>query len=389
MTTEPDRTTAGQIAAQPPGEETFRLLIEAVQDYAIFLLDREGYVLTWNRGAERAKGYTASEIIGRHFSTFYTPEERDAGRPAWLLSTAAEVGRVEDEGWRVRKDGSHFWADVILTALRTESGTLYGFAKITRDLTERRAAEEQHRTLVAEQHARAAAEDALKARDRFLSIASHELKTPVATLQLAAESLLRARELGRLDDARIETGLGRILRSTERLGSLVSELLDVTRLSTDRLALERQPTDVVALVGEVAGRFSDVVENEERIRVDAPESAVVMADGSRLDQVFTNLIDNALKYSPSGEPVSVIVADKTDGVTVSVVDRGIGLHADTKARLFEAFSRGDNASHVPGLGLGLFITHQIVAQHGGRIDADVGPDDTGSLFRVWLPREAE
>jgi signal transduction histidine kinase len=113
-----------------------------------------------------------------------------------------------------------------------------------------------------------------------------------------------------------------------------------------------------------------------------------MADGSRLDQVFTNLIDNALKYSPRGEPVSVSVADEPDGVTVTVADRGIGLHADTKARLFEAFSRGANASHVPGLGLGLFITHQIVEDHGGRIDADAGPDGIGTLFRVWLPREA-
>ncbi|MDQ4034551.1 MAG: PAS domain-containing sensor histidine kinase [Chloroflexota bacterium] len=387
MPAEPHRTSASHLPAHPPGEEAFRLLVEAVQDYAIFILSPDGYVLTWNPGAQRAKGYAASEIIGQHFSVFYTPEEREAGRPAFLLGKAAEEGRVEDEGWRVRKDGTRFWADVILTALRDDTGTVSGFAKITRDLTERRQAEEQQRTLIAEQHARAAAEGALKVRDRFLSVASHELKTPVATLQLAAESLLRAHELGRLDDARIETGLARILRSTTRLGDLVSELLDVSLLSSER-HLARKPADVVAIVNEVAARFADVEDNERRIQVHAAASAVVTGDASRLDQVFTNLIDNALKYSPAGEPIKVSVADDPDGVTVSVADRGIGLDEETEAQLFEAFSRGNNATHVPGLGLGLFITHQIVERHGGRIDAQRDPAGAGSLFRVWLPKEA-
>ena len=384
---DPDTTPASESATKPPGEEAFRLLVEAVQDYAIFLLGPDGRVRTWNPGAERAKGYAASEIIGQHFSVFYTPDERKAGRPQRLLAMAAAEGRVEDEGWRVRKDGTRFWADVILTALRDPNGALYGFAKITRDLTERRRAEEQQRTLIGEQLARAAAEEALKVRDRFLSVASHELKTPVATLQLSAESLLRARELGRLDDARLETGLLRILKSTGRLGDLVSELLDVSLLSAERYDTVRRPTDIVALVDEVAARFAGV-EEESRIAVDAPARAVVMADVSRLDQVFTNLVDNALKYSADGEPIEVRVVDEPDSVTVTVADRGIGLDAATQARLFEAFSRGDNAAHVPGLGLGLFITHQIVERHGGRIEAQPAPGGVGSVFRVSLPKDA-
>ena len=384
---DPDTTPASESATKPPGEEAFRLLVEAVQDYAIFLLGPDGRVRTWNPGAERAKGYAASEIIGQHFSVFYTPDEREAGRPQRLLAMAAAEGRVEDEGWRVRKDGTRFWADVILTALRDPNGALYGFAKITRDLTERRRAEEQQRTLIGEQLARAAAEEALKVRDRFLSVASHELKTPVATLQLSAESLLRARELGRLDDARLETGLLRILKSTGRLGDLVSELLDVSLLSAERYDTVRRPTDIVALVDEVAARFAGV-EEESRIAVDAPARAVVMADVSRLDQVFTNLVDNALKYSADGEPIEVRVVDEPDSVTVTVADRGIGLDAATQARLFEAFSRGDNAAHVPGLGLGLFITHQIVERHGGRIEAQPAPGGVGSVFRVSLPKDA-
>jgi PAS domain S-box-containing protein len=366
------------------GEEIFRLLVEAVQDYAIFVLDPDGHVLTWNPGAQRAKGYAADEIIGRHFSVFYTSEEREAGRPAHLLGLAAEQGRIEDEGWRVRKDGTRFWADVVLTALRDAHGTVYGFAKITRDLTDRRAAAQQEQTLVAEQRARAAAEEALKARDRFLSIAAHELKTPVATLQLSSESILRTRELGRLDDERLTSGLRRILTATARLGELVDELLDVARLTADSSRVPDEPTDLVALVREVAARFAE--SRGRRIGLKAPTSAVVAADASRLDQVFTNLIDNALKYSASTEPVEVHLEDAEDGVVVSVLDRGIGLDAASEGSLFEAFSRGDNAVHVQGLGLGLFISHQIVERHGGRIEAEQGPGGVGSVFRVWLPR---
>src|SRR6188768_3517027 len=148
------------------GEVAFRLLVEAVEDYAIFLLGPDGRVLTWNRGAERIKGYTAEEIVGQHFSVFYTPQERDAERPQLVLQMATEHGRFEDEGWRVRKDGTRFWADVVVTALLDTRGIPYGFAKVTRDLTERRAAEDQRSALFAEQQARAAAEEALSARDR-------------------------------------------------------------------------------------------------------------------------------------------------------------------------------------------------------------------------------
>jgi len=376
----PERTAA----SKPMGEEVFRLLVESVQDYAIFLLSADGHVRTWNLGAQRAKGYAADEIIGQHFSVFYTPEEREAGRPAVLLGQAASRGTVEDEGWRVRKDGTRFWADVVLTALRDPEGALYGFAKVTRDLTERRAAEQQEQTLLIEQRARTAAEEALLARNRFLSIASHELKTPIATLQLAAESILRARERGRLDETRLGTGLERILAATRRLGSLVDELLDVSRLTSD-VPPNLMPTDVVALTEEVIARFADA--GERRVRLDAPAAVTIEADASRLDQVITNLVDNALKYSGAEAPVDVAIGDERDGVTITVTDRGIGLDEASRSRLFEAFSRGDNAAHVQGLGLGLFISHQIVERHGGLIEATPGPDGIGSVFRVWLPKD--
>ncbi|MEO8510682.1 MAG: PAS domain-containing sensor histidine kinase [Chloroflexota bacterium] len=366
------------------GDEAYSLLVDTVQDYAIFLISPEGQVLTWNLGAQRIKGYRAEEIIGRHFSTFYTDEERVAGRPMRLLTKATEEGRIEDEGWRVRKDGTHFWADVVVTALHDKKGELYGFAKITRDLTERRAAEEQERTLRAEQRARAAAEEALRARDRFLSIASHELKTPVASVQLATESLQRANVDGQLDVERLEVAIRRVLTATSRLASLVDELLDVSRLNAQTETMQAIPTDVVALVTDVVERFSDL-DGSGRVSMDAPAQAWAKADASRLDQVFTNLVDNALKYSPPGSPVGVQISDRPDEVEVVVRDEGIGIDPIGAERLFDAFGRGTNAENIQGMGLGLYISQRIVAGHGGRIEGRPRAGG-GAEFTVTLPK---
>ena len=364
------------------GEVAFRVLVESVQDYAIFLIGPDGRVLTWNLGAQRIKGYTADEIIGQHFSVFYTAEDREVDRPSMLLRTAAEMGRFEDEGWRVRKDGTRFFADVVLTALMDDRGKPYAYAKVTRDMTERRASEERDRQLLGEQKARAAAEEALMARDRFLGIASHELKTPVASLQLATEALVRARDLGRLDDARLTTGLQRMGNATRRLASLVNELLDVSRLTSQTARFDPVPTDVTTLAAEVIARFSELG-GSGRVRLEADGPTWVMADVARLDQVIANLVDNALKYSSAPSPVVVRVESAEGGVVMGITDEGIGLDVPPE-RMFEAFGRGLNAEHFPGMGLGLFISRQIVEQHGGRISGSARPE-SGTAFTVWLP----
>jgi PAS domain S-box-containing protein len=366
------------------GGQAFRLLVESIEDYAIFLLDPAGHVLSWNVGAERIKGYAPSEIIGEHFSVFYTPEERTAGRPMDLLRQAAEQGRVEDEGWRVRRDGTRFWADVVVTALLDEDGEPTAFAKITKDLTARRAAEQQQRTLLAEQRARAAAEEALVTRDRFLGIASHELRTPVASLQLAIEGLEHARAAGRLDDGRIEVALRRMSASVARLGALVAELLDVSRLESLEGPFNPTPIDLVELAREVLARFGDAG-HVERLRLDAPPKAPIAADASQLDQLITNVVDNALKYSKSPAPVEVRLVPDEDGVALTVADEGIGLDAAARDRLFEAFGRGENVAHAGGMGLGLYICRQIVDRHRGRISVEQRANAPGTLVRVWLP----
>jgi PAS domain S-box-containing protein len=369
----------------PGGRDVFQLLVDAVTDYAIFLLDSQGYVLTWNAGAERIKGYTADEITGQHFSRFYTPEEQAAGRPQRNLRDAATNGRVEDEGWRVRADGSRFWADVVITALHAPDGTLRGFAKVTRDLTERRAAEERERILIAERRAREASDEALRARDRFLSIAAHELRTPIATVHLAAEAMARAHDQGKLDDERLARSLTRLRNASGRLTTLVNELLDVSRLEADRLSFTFKPTDVCELVVEVVERFGDIGQRE-RLRYQCLSPAIARVDPLRLDQVVTNLVDNALKYSSASDPVDVESGGDEDGVTIRVTDRGIGLDETSRKWLFQPFGRGENAGTAEGIGLGLYISRHIVETHGGRIDASSPGPGRGTTFEVWLPR---
>ena len=228
-------------------EERFRALVASVKDYAIFMLDPSGRIETWNKGAEHTKGYSAEEIIGQHMSRFYTPEDLARGLPATLLARAVHDGRVESEGWRVRKDGSRFWADVVITALVDDSGRLLGFAKVTRDLTERlRAQQEQVRL--------AHAEEAVRLRDEFLSIAAHELRTPLSAVQLQLQSLLERPE-GL--DPRARLKLERACRSGDRLVRLVDTLLDVSRIATGSLTLTPSTFDLTDAVREVVDRFGE------------------------------------------------------------------------------------------------------------------------------------
>lgn len=381
---QPEAGDAVEPRLGPRQEETFRLLVEAVTDYAIFLLGPDGRIRTWNLGAQRIKGYTAEEVIGQHFSIFYTPEERELGRPERNLADAARQGRVEDEGWRVRKDGSRFWADVVITRLLDRSGRLYGFGKVTRDLTERREAEARERQLAAEQRAREASELALRARTRFLTIASHELKTPVASLQLSIEALIRAHRRGMLGEERLERSLARMASAGARLTTLVNELLDVSRLEASSVELDLQETDLTSLISEALEQFADTGHGD-RLQLRAPARVLVSADPVRLEQVVTNLIDNALKYSPPDSMVDVEVAEADGGAVLRVTDQGIGMDPDASGWLFEPFGRGANTAHVQGIGLGLYISRQIVENHGGRIEANSPGPGRGTAFTVWLP----
>jgi PAS domain S-box-containing protein len=382
----PDRRARGPAGRSDPERSRsggeFRLLVDAVLDYAIYLISPDGRIQSWNSGAERIKGYEADEIIGQPISVFYTPEDRRAGRPERNLRAAIEHGHFTEQAWRVRKDGSRFWADIVLTPLRDEDGTVIGFAKVTRDLTARRAAEEHERQLIVEREAHAAAKEALRSRERFLSIASHELRTPIASLQLAIDALLIRQERGTLDTARLTDLLHRMERATGRMTKLLGELLDVSRLSShdQKLAFER--VDLHDLVRDVADRYA-LAGQDGRITTKL-EPVAVHGDAGRIDQVVSNLIDNALKYSDEADPINVHVRRADEGAVIEVTDAGRGLDMDG-VDLFEPFGRGANVSDKQGLGLGLFIARQIVDRHGGKITAANREAGTGATFRVFLP----
>ncbi len=362
------------------GDEQFRLLVDSVQDYAIFVLDPEGYIRSWNTGAVRVKGYTADEIIGRHFSVFYTPEDLAVDKPARELVEARATGRVEDEGWRVRKDGSRFWANVVITALHDPAGQLFGFAKVTRDLTERRQAEQDRLR-------RVHAEEAVRLRDEFMSIASHELRTPLATLRIRVDGVARMLGRGRdlLSFDLLATRFGTLRNQVDRLEGLVEELLDVSRIASGRLPLRLEPLDLTVLVREAVEHLDEVARKASGTVILRADAAVPGRwDRPRIEQMLANLLGNAVKYG-RGRPVEVTVTVEGDRARLVVRDEGIGIAPGAHARIFERFERAVDDRHFGGLGLGLWISRQVVEAHGGAIRVESEPG-VGSTFTVDLPR---
>jgi PAS domain S-box-containing protein len=357
-------------------EERFRLLVESVEEYAIFMLDPHGIVTTWNIGAERIKGYPAGEVLGRHFSLFRTEEDIRSDACERELFLAAQEGKFEEEGWRVRKDGSQFWANVVLTAIRDSAGKLIGFAKITRDLTQRRVLEE-------ERLQRARAEEAVRLREEFLLIASHELKTPLTTLQLDLGGIQH--DLGG-DRSRVSRKLERANRSVSRLSALVESLLSVSRLAQGKLTLAPASMDLAETVVQVVDGLREQAGKAGcELAVQAPEPVLGNWDRLRIEQVVVNLLANAIKYGAGGAiEIDVRCADTC--ATIEVSDRGPGVAESDLVRIFQRFERASSIRHYGGLGLGLYVSREIVEAHAGSITASNRPGG-GAMFAVRLPAD--
>jgi PAS domain S-box-containing protein len=355
-------------------EEKLRSMIGSIHDYALYMLDPSGRVASWNPGAERIKGYREEEILGESFSRFFTPEDVAEQRPARELETAAKEGRFEEERWRVRKDGSRFWANVVLTPIRTESNRLVGFVKVTRDLTERRNAEEERLRL-------AQASEALRLRDEFLSIASHELKTPLTALQL---QLLNLQNQPPGDEEKRARNMDRARRLADRLGQLVEMLLDVSRIATGKFKLNPESFDLGETAREIGERLR---ESASAARCDLSVEVAAPLEGRwdrlRIEEILTNLISNSIKYA-AGQPIQVSLTQGPDMAIIEVRDGGPGIPEAELTRIFERFERAASASHYGGMGLGLYVARQIVEAHGGTIVASNHPLG-GASFVVRLP----
>ncbi len=349
----------------------FRRLVSSVRDYAIFMLDPAGHILTWSAGAQYLKGYAPDEIVGRHFSIFYTAEDRARRHPEDELEIAVREGRYEEEGWRVRKDRSMFWARVTITAVRDEDGRLTGFAKVTRDLSESREAELALRDAVGDLRVVNAE------LDRFAAVAAHDLADPLRTISGFAELL----ERGDLPAAEREY-VTHIRDSSMRLTRMLQGLLTYARAGQSADASE--PVDLVSATEDVlADLAGPILDRGAQVAVALPTGATVLAAATDVRTVLQNLVSNAVKFADPQAPVVRIDAELTgDGAwRVGVADNGAGVAAEDEARIFGAFERGHSESGRAGYGLGLAICRRLAQRHGGDVGLDATAGDGG---RFWF-----
>jgi PAS domain S-box-containing protein len=353
-------------------EERFRLLVEGVRDYAIFMLDPDGRIASWNSGAQRIKGYKAQEIIGRHFSAFYPQEAIAKKWPEQELAMAREQGRFEDEGPRLRKDGTPFLANVVITPLYDRDGMLIGYAKVTRDLTDRKRVQ--------------ALEKAERQTHEFLAMLAHELRNPLAPISNALHLLA----LKPAADPTEQWVRDVLVRQAGQMTRLVDDLLDVSRITREAIPLNRQPLDVRRVVrAAVDGSMQWMQARGHTLSVELAEAQAltVMADETRLTQVVQNLLHNAAKYTPDGGQVTVSARREGGEVLIAVKDNGIGMDADLLHSAFDLFKQGEQALHRPqgGLGVGLALVQRLVRLHGGTVQARSAGINQGSELIVRLP----
>jgi len=352
-------------------EEKFRLLVGGIRDYAVFMLDPEGNVASWNAGAESIKGYKAEEIIGQHFSRFYPPDALERKFPQFELETAARIGRFEDEGWRVRKDGTMFWANVIITALYDSEHRVRGFAKVTRDMTERRRIE--------------ALEHGERKMNEFLAMLGHELRNPLAPIRNALD-LMRIQSNG---DSTHEWARNVIDRQLTQLTRLVDDLLDVGRITSGKIALHKMPVEINTAVQravEAVRPLADASRHTLDVRL-SPQPLAVDGDLTRLSQAVLNLLTNAIKYTPAGGSIELAVAREGDYAAVRVKDSGIGMAPELIPTVFDLFVQGERSldRSEGGLGIGLTLVKRLVSLHGGTVSAHSEGPGRGSEFAIYLP----
>jgi PAS domain S-box-containing protein len=352
-------------------EERFRLMVEVVQDYAIFMLDGQGRVASWNAGAQRIKGYSAEEIIGRHFSAFYPPEVAASGWPDRELESARKEGRFEDEGWRLRKDGTRFWANVVITAIHDDAGQFVGFVKVTRDMTQRRRVE--------------ALEEAERQMNEFLAMLAHELRNPLAPIRNALSVLqMTAPAQGKEAWAR-----NIIDRQLTHMTRLVDDLLDVSRITSGKITLHREPIDLrdaIATAVEASRPLIDARHHRLEVTV-PPEPLRMSADATRLAQVVVNLLNNAAKYTPEGGHIRLSLDSNGSQAIVRVRDNGMGITPELLPHVFDLFMQGQRSldRSEGGLGIGLTLVHRLAHMHGGSVEAHSAGTGRGSEFVVRLP----
>jgi PAS domain S-box-containing protein len=353
-------------------EERFRLLVNSVKEYAIFMLDADGCVASWNLGAERIIGYTAAEIIGRSVSCLYPVEAAERGTPQRDLETVIAQGGMEINGRRVRKDGTRFWANVVLCSVHDLEGNLRGFAQVTRDLTERKQFAEL--------------EESQQRTHEFLAMLSHELRNPLAPLKTSVD-VMRLRELS---DPVLIRARDVIDRQVQHLTHIIDELLDVSRITSGRIRLTSEMLDLEEIVLRAVEAARPLLDSKgHTLEIQTPGSHLwVRGDLTRLTQVFINLLNNAAKYTPNRGHIAVEIRAEDSRAAVHIRDNGVGIAPELLPRMFDLFTQGDRPLDRTdgGLGVGLALVHRIVSLHGGVVKAFSEGTGRGSELVVRLPR---
>lgn len=374
-------------------EERYQRMIAEIQDYAIILLDRNGDVLNWNRGAQLIKGYAAEEIVGRNFRLFYPPDDRARNLPETLLAQAAKKGKATHEGWRVRKDGTRFWGSIVITALHNNAGDVIGFSKVTRDLTERKNAEDLLRQNAAQLDLKNKTLERLNEElSSFSYVASHDMKEPLRKILIFAS---RIESAAFNPDASREL-LEKIRASATTLQNLIDDLLSYSQVANDDRRFRK--VDLNAVLEDVKSDLEVAIADKGAVIV-ADRLPVLSGVPHQLHQLFQNLISNALKFSRKEEPPRVEIrcerikgpdlpGDMPEGNNqyhhISIADNGIGFSQHEHDKIFEAFQRLNPKHAFSGSGIGLAIVKKIVENHNGIVNAE-GTPGAGATFHVYLP----
>jgi PAS domain S-box-containing protein len=374
-------------------EQRYRLLVAAVRDYAIFMLDPQGRVASWNTGAERLKGYAAEDVLGKSFEMFYTGEDREAGKPEKELQEARERGEVRDQGWRVRRDGSLFWADVVLTAIRDHDGSLLGFAKVTRDTTEQRrlnkqvaqhAAELERRSQLLEERT-VQLQEINAAMEAFTYSVSHDLRAPLRGIWGYANALLEDYATSIPPQAQSFAQL--IVGSARRMDDLITDLLAYSRLDTSDIQLTA--VDLHDAVSEALLQMHQQI-SDSGAQITTGHFDVVRAHRPTLTQALSNLVANAIKFvAPGVRPQVSIYSEPAPGnvIRIWVKDNGIGIAPEHQARIFRPFERLHGIETYKGTGIGLAVVVKACERMGGKVGVE-STQGGGSSFWIDLPGEA-
>lgn len=372
-------------------EERYHRMVEEVEDYAIILLDKDGFILNWNKGAQKIKGYKEEEIIGKNFEVFYMPEDRENGVPKRIIEEARTNGKAAIEGWRLRKDGTKFWGSIVITALHNDQGDVIGFTKVTRDLTERKLSEDRLREYSTELEFRN------KELEQFAYAASHDMKEPLRKINVYG-AYIRDNKANKLDE-RSTDFLKRSLKAADRMGKLIDDLLAYSRTTSTAEAYSR--VDLNNVVNDVISDYKEEL-IQKGIHVSVGKLPTIDGIQFQLKQLMFNLIGNAIKYSDKENKgiikieAKVVHASKASELRlpggkkyycISVEDNGIGFEQQYADKIFEIFQRLENTQEIKGSGIGLAICKKIVQNHKGVITA-AGHLKQGARFDIYLPTNA-